>query len=76
MEPTRPGDRPMTTERGRPTRLGLLGLLAVVLVLGGPALGLAVAVAAGVPTWLGQAAGFVVGFAVSTVVLRRAYARG
>ena len=57
-------------------RLGLLGLLAVVLVLGGPALGHAVADAAGVPTWLGQALGLVVGFAVSTVVLRRAYARG
>ncbi len=58
------------------TRLGLLGLLALVLVLGGMALGFAVAGALGAPTWLGQAVGVVVGCASSSFLLRRAYARG
>ena len=58
------------------TRLGLLGLLAVVLILGGLAIGGGVAAAAGAPEWLGGAVGLAIGFAVSTAALRRGYLSG
>lgn len=57
----------------RATRLGLLGLLALVLVVGGLALGHVVAAAAGWPVTLGQLVGLGLGFSISTLVLRRAY---
>ena len=55
----------------RATRLGLLGLLALVLVVGSMALGHVVAAAAGWPVTLGQLVGL--GLGISTLVLRRAY---
>ncbi len=55
------------------TRLGLLGLLALVLILGGAAAGYAIASTAGAPEWLGQVLGLAVGFAASTYILRRKY---
>jgi hypothetical protein len=59
-----------------PTRLGLLGLLALVLILGGAAAGHALATAADVPGWLGRLLGLAAGFSASTYVLRRQYVGG
>lgn len=63
------------TDGMSPVRLGLLGLLAVVLILGGAAGGRALAFAADAPAWLGLVVGFGLGFAASTLALRRGYAR-
>lgn len=58
------------------TRLGLLGLTALVLIIGGLAVGGVVAHAAGAPAWAGRLCGMAVGFALSTLALRRGYDRG
>lgn len=59
-----------------PTRLGLIGLLALVFILGGMALGHVIADAAEWPVGVGQLVGLALGFLASTVALRRAYSGG
>jgi hypothetical protein len=56
------------------TRLGLLGLLAVVLVVGGTAVGGLVAAASDVPVGMGSTLGLVAGALLSGAALHRGFA--